>query len=345
MTHGSLFSGIGGFELAAEWAGIDTLFNCEWNPFCRKILQYHFPNSESYEDITKTDFTKWRGKIDILTGGFPCQPFSIAGSRKGADDDRYLWPEMLRAIKEIRPAWVIGENVAGILTMALPGEEIDMGMYQDITGESYTENEERQLYVVERICQDFEHIGYSVQPVVIPACAVGAPHRRDRVWFIANCTDTGIKMQYSWKNKVPTAGFATNSQCLGGDKIHENIQSEQSERNWVDCNGNKRVASDIISERLPTIYIRQRINKEKWENEKRCSMQYSCYDGGALQTNRRENFPTQSPVCDRNDGISLGLAGISFSKWRQESIKALGNAIVPQVAYEIFKAIKTISNK
>lgn len=101
ITHASLFSGIGGAELAASWMGWENVFHCEINPFCRRVLEYWFPNSTSYEDITKTDFTPWRGRIDILTGGFPCQPFSLAGSRKGAEDDRYLWPHMLRAVREI----------------------------------------------------------------------------------------------------------------------------------------------------------------------------------------------------------------------------------------------------
>ena len=122
MNHASLFSGIGGAEIAAEWVGWENLFHCEINPFGRKVLEYWYPNSVSYDDITKTYFTEWRGRIDVLTAGFPCQPFSLAGQRKGADDDRYLWPQVVRAVREIRPAWVVGENVAGILTMVQPGE-------------------------------------------------------------------------------------------------------------------------------------------------------------------------------------------------------------------------------
>lgn len=115
MTHASLFSGIGGFDLAAEWAGWTNMFNCEIDGFCRKVLKYHFPNAQQYADIRTTDFTVWRGRIDVLTGGFPCQPFSLAGKRRGTEDDRYLWPEMLRAIREIRPEWVVGENVYGFV--------------------------------------------------------------------------------------------------------------------------------------------------------------------------------------------------------------------------------------
>lgn len=111
MKHGSLFSGIGGFELAAQWMGWENVFHCEINPFCQKVLKYHYPNAIGYEDITKTDFTIHRRNIDILTGGFPCQPFSSAGKRLGKDDQRYLWKEMYRAIKEIEPTYIVGENV------------------------------------------------------------------------------------------------------------------------------------------------------------------------------------------------------------------------------------------
>jgi len=114
MRHGSLFSGIGGFDLAAEWMGWDNIFHCEWMPFPRQVLHYHFPKSLSYEDITKTDFTIHQGSIDILTGGFPCQPYSSAGKRLEKDDERHLWPHMLRAIQEIEPSYVVGENVRGL---------------------------------------------------------------------------------------------------------------------------------------------------------------------------------------------------------------------------------------
>lgn len=194
FTHGSLFSGIGGPEIAAEEMGWKNMFHCEINPFGRKILDYWFPNSKSYEDITKTNFTEWRGKINVLTGGFPCQPFSCAGQRKGAEDDRYLWPEMLRAIREIQPDWVVGENVAGILSMVQPGSETALGREESLFGEVDRKRIlHRQEYVVETVCNDLEREGYFVQPVVIPACAVGAPHRRDRVFFIAHRADAGVK--------------------------------------------------------------------------------------------------------------------------------------------------------
>lgn len=161
MTHASIFSGIGGFDLAAEWAGWTNMFNCEIDDFCRNILNYHFPT-----DIRTTDFTVWRGLIDVLTGGFPCQPFSVAGKRLGTEDERHLWPEMLRAIREIRPAWVVGENVFGIVNWS-------------------------DGLVFEQVCADLENEGYSLQPFILPACAVDAPHRRDRVWIVAYRSDAG----------------------------------------------------------------------------------------------------------------------------------------------------------
>ena len=158
MRHGSLFSGIGGFDLAAEWMGWENAFHCEWNEFGQKVLKHHFPKADSYEDICKTDFRKYAGSVQIISGGFPCQPFSQAGKRKGTDDERYLWHEMLRAIQEIKPKFVIAENVYGITN-------IDGGM------------------VFEQVHSDLEAEGYEVQPYIIPACAKDAPHRRDRCWW------------------------------------------------------------------------------------------------------------------------------------------------------------------
>ncbi len=192
LTHASLFSGIGGAELAASWLGWTNVFHCEIQEFQRKVLEYWFPNSISYEDITKTDFKEWRGQIDILTGGFPCQPFSVAGKRKGAEDNRYLWGEMLRAIRQIQPTWVVGENVNGILSMVQPGTETKMGRTDDLLEENYIYKKEQQ-FTIDAICEDLESAGYSVQPIVIPACAVGAPHRRDRVWIAAHRTNAGVK--------------------------------------------------------------------------------------------------------------------------------------------------------
>ena len=187
MKHASLFSGIGGPEVAAAMLGWENVFHCEINPFGRAVLDYWFPNSRSYDDITKTDFKQYRGQIDVLTGGFPCQPFSYAGKRGGQTDDRYLWPEMLRVIDEIRPTWVVGENVAGITSLVESCEITDLGgetsLFEEDNGVHRFRAE--HTFTIERICRDLESKGYSVQPMLIPACAVGAHHERGRVYIIA----------------------------------------------------------------------------------------------------------------------------------------------------------------
>ena len=346
MTHASLFSGIGGFDLAAEWMGWHNAFHCEINEFCTKILNYHFQDAEHYTDITRTDFSKWGGRIDVLSGGFPCQPFSLAGQRKGADDSRYLWPQMLRAIREIRPTWVVGENVAGILTMVQPGAEVEVGGQASLFGEDYRKRVlHRQEYVIETICRDLEREGYAVQPLLIPACAVGAPHRRDRIWFIAHRTNAGTEtMQFTGKNGIYAVGTSSHTD---GDRYTScgtscRIEKERRERaamsgqrggrceRFNGLDGFSRIAADPHGKRQK--YGNDQ-RTERWsEPDERFKTQYS--------SSIWEKFPTQSPICSGDDGLSGRLDGITFSKWRQESVKAYGNAIVPHVSYEIFKAIE-----
>lgn len=215
MNHASLFSGIGGAEVAASMMGWQNLFHCEIQEFPRKVLDYWFPNSESYEDITKTDFTKWHGKVDVLTGGFPCQPFSLAGRRKGADDNRYLWPQILRAIRQIHPTWVVGENVNGIKTMVESCQVTHMGRTDYLFEENHLYREESR-FTLDKICADLEAEGYSVQPIVIPACSVGAPHRRDRVWIIAHRSDPRAEtVQQEGQDGICSARPSPHTQCDG----------------------------------------------------------------------------------------------------------------------------------
>ena len=185
LTHGSLFSGIGGAEVAAEAVGWKNVFHCEIMDFPKRVLDYWFPDSESYGDITRTDFTRWRGHVDVLTGGFPCQPFSTAGKRRGEGDDRFLWFEMLRAIRECQPTWVVGENVVGLTTMVQPTDEARVEEKADLFGESDC-HKTVSRYTIDTIIGSLEQEGYSVQTFIIPACAVGAPHRRDRVWIVGH---------------------------------------------------------------------------------------------------------------------------------------------------------------
>lgn len=161
MRHASLFSGIGGFDLAAKWMGWENVFHCEIDPFCQRVLKYHFPTSIPHHDIKQTDFTQYAKRIDILTGGFPCQPYSSAGLRLGTEDERHLWPQMLRAIREIRPCYIVGENVRGIINW-------NGGM------------------VFDEVQANLEAEGYEVLPFLLPSCAKDYDHERFRTWFIAH---------------------------------------------------------------------------------------------------------------------------------------------------------------
>ena len=290
MNHGSLFSGIGGFDLAAEWMDWTNVFHCEWEEFPRKVLNYHFPKSISYGDIKETDFTIHRGQIDILTGGFPCQPYSSAGKRLGKEDDRHLWPEMLRAIREIQPRWVVGENVRGLVNW-------NGGL------------------VFEEVQTDLENEGYEVQPFILPAAGVNAPHRRERVWFVAysnECNDG--------RNARENEGTSGTERIQERNEIRQSVESSQV---W-------RLAANPISDRFFEKKHRQTESRQHTKENKGCWWQ---------------DFPTQSPILCRNDGIPRELDSISFPKWRNESIKAYGNAIVPQVVYPIFKAIESYEDK
>jgi DNA (cytosine-5)-methyltransferase 1 len=287
MTHASLFSGIGGFDLAAEWAGWENIFHCEWNPFGQRVLAHHFPNSKSYNDITKTDFSIHAGQIDVLTGGFPCQPYSMAGKRLGKADERHLFPHMLRCIKEVKPKWVIGENVRGLVNW-------NEGM------------------VFNEVYDDLEREGYEVQSFLIPAAGVNAPHQRYRIWFVAYCND---KKQWGKNNN-------------NGEWSNE--KQEPYDRN--ELRNNIRSISESEDVTNPTS-IRQKSKMAFGELER-----YKRF-GFSNEFNKWDTFPSESPLCGGDDGLSKELDNITFPKWRNESIKAYGNAIVPQVAYQIFKAI------
>ena len=345
LTHASLFSGIGGAELAASWLGWTNVFHCEIQEFQRQVLEYWFPNSISYEDIKKTDFSEWRGHIDVLTGGFPCQPFSVAGKRKGAEDNRYLWSEMLRAIRQIQPTWVVGENVNGILSMVQPGKETKMGRTDDLFDESYIYRTEQQ-FTLDAICTDLERAGYSVQPFVIPACAVGAPHRRDRVWIVARLdTDTDCQRCARRGSQAHKGETATKRASVFSDT--ERPRSEQDIANPTDAGveslqqGRKDRIYEfgVASHAKGARSARELFGKQEQiqSDRQNCRIDKSDF----------RCFPTQSPICNRDDGLPFRMADltISFPKWRSKSIEALGNAWVPQVAFEIFKAINEIQKK
>ncbi|MEO1417522.1 MAG: DNA (cytosine-5-)-methyltransferase [Bacteroidota bacterium] len=272
MNHGSLFSGIGGFDLPSEELGWKNIFQVEKDSYCRKVLKKNFPNTKLYKDIFQFDGKKYRGTVDIISGGFPCQPFSLAGKRAGKNDNRYLWPEMFRVICQIRPSWVVGENVPGILSME-NGTTLDS------------------------ILSDLESEGYEVQTFLIPACSVQAWHRRDRVWIIAHSK--------SKQSNVPRLNTALNSR-----------ESKQESRN-----SHEQTSSYDHSKRTQGGIERhvQREFKISWGQNV----------GGIEDIFARSDIP-KPLICRDDDGFSS----------RVDRLKSLGNAIVPQVAYEIFRMIE-----
>ncbi len=328
MRHGSLFSGIGGFDLAAQWMGWENVFHCEINPFGQRVLHHYWPNAIQYTDITKTDFTKHNGTIDVISGGFPCQPYSSAGQRKGKDDERHLWPQMCRAIREIAPRFIVGENVRGIVNW-------NRGM------------------VFDEVCTDLENIGYKVAPVLIPACATNAPHKRERIWFVAyhagkrleRCAGQRVQGNGSRSSDKSDVRFNSDTKCIRLEhasesrNIHRDTKALCEERDQstqsIEADGRN---GDATNTNRSSSQCRNSKAEKKWKESSRrieSSRQHSSW----------EVFPTQSPICSGDDGIPRELDGITFSKWRKESIMAYGNAIVPNVAFEIFKAIELFNNQ
>ena len=377
MNHASLFSGIGGFDLAAEWMGWNNVFNCEWEEFPQQVLKHHFPNTIQHGDIKELDATAYAGRIDILTGGFPCQPYSLAGKRKGKEDERHLWPEMLRVIRECAPRYVVGENVRGLVGW-------NGGL------------------VFEEVCVDLEAQGYAVQPFLLPAAGVGScPHRRDRVWFVAHCEDMGQHetkaARREWREQKPNnrhkirsafnadgrGGYAADTDGLRLQHTQESGSVGQSKgearrraTKSAQADGGVWDASDTASE----LFKRNESGKRRAKGEQNLQQENGATntkqsgtmgkDGNASDTRGErpsqpladgklegrerstersqrttwDRFPTVSPVCGGDDGLPKELDGLTFSKWRRESIKAYGNAIVPQVALQIFKAINLYEN-
>ena len=403
--------------------GWENLFHCEINPFGRRVLDYWYPNSKSYEDITTTDFTEWRGRVNVLTGGFPCQPFSYAGKRGGAQDDRYLWPYMFRCIDQIRPDWVVAENVAGILTMVEQGEVSEVASAPALfdSFDRVRRYQLRETFTLQRICDDLEGHGYAVQPVLVPACGVGAPHRRDRVFIIghriASDTDDGTdrrtagahegtgreeRLQERHEVRKPdepnqvrregasdviadtdterlrrrcekdsrerthdeeserrefqrivegcgSSGTSADTQGGCGQRLRpeqsEVGRASQEQSGGGSCqDGDNGTSAYDDSERLERRYD---FNSSRPESPSYGPVGFMYQDTGTAGCNRWSNFPSVSPVHRGNDGLSFDVdrLTISFGKWRTEALKAYGNAIVPQVMYEIFRAIQIVEQR
>lgn len=435
MKHIGLFEGIGGFSLAARWMGWETVAWCEWDEFCQTALKYHFPEAEQHGDITKSDFTKYAQKVDIITAGFPCQPFSSAGKRLGSQDDRHLWPETLRVVKQAKPRFCVFENVFGLTSILESACESDLeiqavhlfseGDDSEQVGERIREVKQRTLAI---IINDIREAGYTLPEtstgeaivLCVPACAVNAPHRRDRIWIVVHRDE--IRQDTSQREHEIFAGEGRfNAQhdteqicftsyaygfgeyrgaarsvhsgeqsafCIehwyGGTgqisrfawswtPTHSNQESRKPhiERGWKQpvsegatirqehCAGSETIANPQETG-SPALRIggeaEHAVNGEHGGNgdvtnaeqfrqprQGRPGGRLHSEEGGEWKASWSYDdgrWPTQSPICQRNDGLSNRLVGITVSKHREKSIGAFGNAIVPQVALEIFKAIQ-----
>lgn len=266
--------------------GWNNIFHCDFNPYCQKLLKQNFPNSTGYANIKDFNATQYRGIVDIISGGFPCQPFSIAGKRKGTEDERHLWPEMLRIIGEVQPPWVVGENVAGLVNW-------DGGL------------------VFEQVQIDLEAQGYEVESFILPAAGVNAPHRRDRIWFIA----------YSNERSKRSSRKGNEFESYRGKNNHQQSEWREQAKQYPGCGNVLRADGNDNSERFQKFELTSISDKKK---------RVTCFRSAKSW----DNWPSQPPVCGGDDGISNRL----------DRIKALGNSMVPQVVHQIFKAIQAFED-
>ncbi len=311
-----LFSGIGGFSYAAEKliGGYETVAFCEMDDFCQKVLKKHWPDVPIFDDVRTLDATRL-GRIDIVTGGYPCQPFSQAGKRQGEKDERHLWPEMLRIIKSCKPRYVLAENVAG---------HVKLGLDQVLT--------------------DLENEGYTTRAIIIPACAKNAPHRRDRVWIIGqlttNTNNTGNRAsRRSVDQEQQTIEQGWKEQSLFEPSRHDEAMADSK------CNSKRPTHRSNQRKNSKRWEVK---NISKWNKMGSNIGNYSCINRETK--NRISNFKQR--VGDMADGISRGLLRhfdrepehiprvTTGEKDRAKKLKALGNSIVPQVAAEILLAIR-----
>lgn len=300
-THLSLFSGIGGLDLAAEWAGFETVGQCEWADYPTKVLERHWPDVPRWRDIrtlTKESFYERTGlrTVDVISGGFPCQPFSVAGKRGGKDDDRYLWPEMLRVIRELQPTWVVGENVPGIIDLAL-----------------------------DEVLSSLEAEGYEVQSFVIPACGVDAPHKRNRVAIVAY-RDNRLR---NGKDETVQAGRSAVNRC------RKDVAYTESERQQGNGAGWKLISETRCKKREPERSCTGDICNSAGEG---LSNRAKIKMGGPQKVKEPERsnwWPVEPDVGRVANGVP----------YRVDRIKCLGNAVVPQQFYPIFKAIYEVEEE
>ena len=314
VKHASLFSGIGGFDLAAKWIGWENVFQVERDEWCRKILAKHYPNTCRFKDIKEFKANEYTNTIDVISGGFPCQPFSTAGKRKSKEDDRYLWPEMLRVIREIRPPFVVGENVAGIINLAL-----------------------------DTVLFDLEDEGYTTETFVIPACGKDAPHKRDRVWIVAysgsfngwslcrSKTIRRIKQQkiheFSHSSFISHTEYdgrvAATQPGINGENVQRTQERGESPQQLEGIRESGNVAnSQRIGQQEPGQFGVSSGSEKNRQGETN-----NPFNGGVSG-----EWPVEPGICRVANGVPN----------RVHRLRGLGNAVVPQIPYEIFKAINSL---
>ena len=288
-THIDLFSGIGGFALACMWLRIQTIAFCEIEKYAQRVLRKNFPGIRIFEDVRQFPSTEFREPF-LLTGGYPCQPFSLAGKRRGTEDDRHLWPSMFGIIRTSRPTWILAENVAGHVTLGL-----------------------------DQVLSDLESEDYAVQPLIIPACAVDAPHRRDRVWILGNAKKQRVNER--------------NRGC------NENRELQISEPG----NASREIAfADSEYERREQCEHEKQSRYKKRLSQRDCSFATDSNNARRVEQWRSESVQSElvTAECEYRWSAEPNVGRVAHGIPRRvDRLRGLGNAIVPQVAYEIIKAM------
>jgi len=292
-----LFSGIGGFTLGLGWAGgFETVAFCEIEPFAQKVLAKHWPDTPIHKDI-RTLRGEDVGPVDLICGGYPCQPFSTAGKRRGKEDDRHLWPEFHRLVDELRPTWVIGENVAGHISMGL-----------------------------DDVLSDLEGSGYACRPFVIPACAIGAPHQRNRVWTLGHTA--GERPRKTWSNSSrPKERFA------GPGAPQTPLANARGIRREGRCDGRGEFAG--ANETSPRRQVGGTVQQDASPHATSGKRPQRGTDGRM----GREGVPTQGDRAWQITSEPLVCRGTHGIPNRAHRLRGLGNAVVPQIPEIIGRAI------
>lgn len=305
LSHLDLFSGIGGFALAARMNEVQTVAFVEKDDYAQKVLRKNFAGIPIYDDICNFDGTKYRG-VWLLTGGFPCQPFSLAGKRLGKEDDRHLWPQMLRVIKETRPTWVLGENVPGIISMEL-----------------------------DSVLSDLESLGYAAWPLTVPACAADARHRRDRLWVVAYST----QRQDDGRN-----GGVMDTAPRCGESL--NTTADAGCENVAVSNGVNRRARTGRKNGAQTGNDGEMVSNSNGFGQSGSGKHERCQHPKAAttwQTNRSDNRGETEQPSEWQPEPELGRVANGIPN-RVDRLKGLGNAIVPQVAAQLIRQMRMTAN-